>query len=43
MCAPKLLPKYVAKLQLECLPHCVTQSHLLHGADLYVLRATMRF
>lgn len=32
MCAPKLLPKYVAKLQLECLPHCATQSHFLRGA-----------
>ena len=31
--ASKLLPKYVAKLQLECLLHCATQSHFLQGAD----------
>lgn len=26
--APKLLPECVAKLQLECLPHCATQKSL---------------
>lgn len=33
ICAPKLLPKCVAKLHLECLPHCATQSHFLHRAQ----------
>lgn len=30
---PNCFPKYVAKLQLECVFHCATQSHFLQRAD----------